>query len=205
MKSPIESKLYAALVAQAGIESNDITVVTVGPSGISALIEDRRVTGMQDTGSEYDYHGDGSRFLYLYRDVYIDRYRVDMFAWLDATEFGIAIECDGHEWHDRTKQQASADRARDRALLRLNVPTIRFTGSDIHHRADECAVEILDTIKVAAERTFSAGKENGYCCAIERFYGPDGDLVKRIEDERRYEDAVAANVGIFAGIIEGLG
>lgn len=53
-----------------------------------------------------------------------------------------AIECDGHDYHERTKGQASRDKKRDRALLALEIPTLRFTGSDIHYKLDECVEEI---------------------------------------------------------------
>lgn len=43
----------------------------------------------------------------------------------------IAIECDGHSFHDRTREQASYDRRRDRKLLAAGVPTLRYTYSDI--------------------------------------------------------------------------
>jgi very-short-patch-repair endonuclease len=53
----------------------------------------------------------------------------------------LVVECDGHDFHDRTKQQAAYDRARDRELLAIGIRTIRFTGSEIHHSAERCAQE----------------------------------------------------------------
>lgn len=55
-----------------------------------------------------------------------------------------AIECDGHDFHERTKEQASRDKKRDRSLTVQGVSVLRFTGSDIHHRLDECVIEIQD-------------------------------------------------------------
>lgn len=78
-------------------------------------------------------------------------YRIDM-LFTDRHDAGglsgirLAVECDGHDWHDRTKQQAAYDRARDRELLRAGIPTIRFTGSEIHHAAERCANEVMDTL-----------------------------------------------------------
>lgn len=44
----------------------------------------------------------------------------------------VVIECDGHDFHERTKAQASRDRARDRDLLIAGYQTLRYTGTDIH-------------------------------------------------------------------------
>ena len=46
----------------------------------------------------------------------------------------IAVECDGHEFHEKTKQQAARDKARDRD---------RFTGSEIWKDPGACADEVL--------------------------------------------------------------
>lgn len=82
-------------------------------------------------------HGDADESLSLYAGVGFLSYRFDFV--LIGENGAVGIECDGHEWHERTKQQASADRARDRETLLAGVPTIRFTGSDIHNYADDCA------------------------------------------------------------------
>lgn len=85
--------------------------------------------------------GDGDSYAELYGAVRLDAYKIDLLLRAGGTV--LAIECDGFDWHDRTKQQASSDRARDRFLLRNGVSCVRFTGSDIHARADECAAEIF--------------------------------------------------------------
>lgn len=60
----------------------------------------------------------------------------------------LAIECDGHNFHERTKEQAARDKSRDRALIRLGFRAVlRFTGSEIWHRNDECAEEIVDLLR----------------------------------------------------------
>ena len=75
------------------------------------------------------------------------RYRVD-FAFaslpsLDAKQRPLAVELDGHDFHERTKEQASADRERDRALLARGIPTIRFTGSDVYRDPKGVLAEIV--------------------------------------------------------------
>jgi hypothetical protein len=50
-----------------------------------------------------------------------------------------AIECDGHEWHEKTKQQVARDKRRDRRLIMSDIVPIRFSGSEIHKGAADCA------------------------------------------------------------------
>jgi len=72
-------------------------------------------------------------------------YRVD-FLIASVTDRGdvvcTAIECDGHDYHERTKEQASRDKERDRRLAAAGITTLRFTGSDIHRDLDKCIDEI---------------------------------------------------------------
>ncbi len=81
-------------------------------------------------------------------------YRVDFFVYLtrfrhSATEpecwpemAKLIVEVDGHDFHDRTKEQASYDRRRDRELNLLGYRVVRFTGSDIFNQPYECAEDI---------------------------------------------------------------
>jgi Protein of unknown function (DUF559) len=58
----------------------------------------------------------------------------------------VVVECDGHDFHERTVEQASRDRKRDRALLKLDIPVLRFTGTDVVRSSAEVAEEIADFI-----------------------------------------------------------
>lgn len=53
-----------------------------------------------------------------------------------------AVECDGHEFHERTKEQAARDRKRDRDIQAAGIPILRFTGSEIFNNLDACQDEI---------------------------------------------------------------
>lgn len=76
------------------------------------------------------------------------RYRLDfavIFGGPRCYRFGkVAVECDGHDFHERTKEQAAHDRSRDRALTRHGWTVLRFTGSEINRDARRCAQEVLD-------------------------------------------------------------
>jgi very-short-patch-repair endonuclease len=56
----------------------------------------------------------------------------------------VFIECDGHDFHERTKQQAANDRQKDREIQRNGYPILRFTGSEIYANATGCAAEIFE-------------------------------------------------------------
>lgn len=55
----------------------------------------------------------------------------------------LIVECDGHEFHERTRDQAARDRSRDR-LAQLNGAEIfRFTGSELWRDPVGCASQVL--------------------------------------------------------------
>ena len=43
----------------------------------------------------------------------------------------LIVECDGHDFHERTKEQAARDRERDRAAQLAGMEIFRFTGSEL--------------------------------------------------------------------------
>jgi very-short-patch-repair endonuclease len=53
------------------------------------------------------------------------------------------VECDGHDFHERTKEQARRDRSRDRRLQQAGHRVFRFTGSEIYRDPLGCATEII--------------------------------------------------------------
>lgn len=58
----------------------------------------------------------------------------------------LIIECDGHEYHS-SKDDKAYDSDRDRALLEEGFITVRFTGRQIHHRAQSYARWVFDFIE----------------------------------------------------------
>jgi len=63
--------------------------------------------------------------------------------------YQIAIEIDGHDFHERTKEQASKDKERDRYLQKHNWKVLRFSGSDIYRNCFGCAQEVIHAYVVA--------------------------------------------------------
>tara|TARA_R110000868_G_scaffold109725_1_gene297988 strand:- start:671 stop:1138 length:468 start_codon:yes stop_codon:yes gene_type:complete len=60
----------------------------------------------------------------------------------DHSHVRIAIECDGHDFHERTKLQAMRDRSRDRTLVADGVTVVRFTGAEIWRNPNGCVAEV---------------------------------------------------------------
>lgn len=51
------------------------------------------------------------------------------------------VECDGHDFHEKTKEQATRDKSRDRLLMRRGFRVFRFSGSEIYRAPIQCAYE----------------------------------------------------------------
>ena len=73
--------------------------------------------------------------------------RVD-FAFLSPPEeevaVRIAVELDGHDFHEKTKEQASRDKKRDRDFVLAGWTVLRFSGSDIYRSAHDALREVED-------------------------------------------------------------
>lgn len=84
----------------------------------------------------------------LRQQVRILDWRVDFVVSVGVRERGrirarrLAIECDGHDFHERTKEQAARDRSRDRALQAAGYTVMRFTGSELYRDPVGCVLEI---------------------------------------------------------------
>ena len=79
---------------------------------------------------------------FLAPQVSIGAYRVDFVLartkYFDNPRKWIVIECDGHDFHERTKEQAARDKARDRFLSAEVARVLRFTGSEIYRDVGSC-------------------------------------------------------------------
>lgn len=55
----------------------------------------------------------------------------------------LAIEIDGHDFHEKTKEQARYDKRRDREIAMNNYIILRFTGSEIYTNSIKCVQEVM--------------------------------------------------------------
>ncbi len=72
----------------------------------------------------------------------------------DGTEWEVFldVEIDGHDFHERTKEQARRDRSRDRALTRHDISVIRFTGAEVYADARGCVEETEEIVAAEVAR-----------------------------------------------------
>lgn len=83
-------------------------------------------------------------------------WRVDFLVnvWAYGTEWGgvvrppgwvqMIVECDGHDFHERTKEQAAKDRGRDRWAQEKGYTVFRFTGSELYRDPWGCAEQVIN-------------------------------------------------------------
>lgn len=102
--------------------------------------------------------------IFVEKQVKIDRYRVDFILhvldrgkWPNERLASVIIECDGHDFHEKTKEQAARDKSRDRFLQSQGYTVLRFTGSEIWKDAEACARESID---IAYKKAYGHGFYN---------------------------------------------
>lgn len=87
---------------------------------------------------------DGTGFVIIPQEVF-KKYRLD-FLFLFDKKGRLAVECDGHNFHEKTKEQAKRDKERDRVFTKHNLPIFRYTGSEIFNDNNKISKEIIDYI-----------------------------------------------------------
>ena len=102
--------------------------------------------------------GGGPEYFTIQPQAQIGKYRADFLVtyhdlsktyWERSGErdslapFSLVVEVDGHDFHERTKDQARRDKKRDRDIQNLGFMVLRFTGSDVWADPLKCATEVL--------------------------------------------------------------
>lgn len=90
-----------------------------------------------------------------------------------AETFRVVIECDGHDFHERTKDQAARDRSRDREMMELGFPVLRYTGSEIWREPIKCAAQAVDFARGELFKQALQRNEHLLC-------DPRGQMMKRM-------------------------
>jgi hypothetical protein len=149
--SPIEHLMYAALVTTAQQEHRQI--VAISRFGKGCLPSDRYYP-LEDAQEGEAIMGRIQMTAFIEKQVQLAGWRVDFVVHYPDPDRGydrkgfpllskLIVECDGHDFHERTKQQAARDRARDRVAQLEGLPILRFTGSEIWNDPPGCADEVL--------------------------------------------------------------
>ena len=74
------------------------------------------------------------------------RYRLDFAIMNAAGGLYLAVEVDGHQWHEATQRQVQSDKSRDRKLTAAGWQVLRFTGSEVYRDAAACVREVRELI-----------------------------------------------------------
>ena len=129
-ESPIEAILETA-----------ITCLCWGVSGGQHVVPTTDENEAMQPGGSNTHMGP---FLFERQATVLGKYRADFLAsvWTGKTWVRLVIECDGHDYHERTKAQAAHDRARDREMTLAGMTVMRFTGSEIYRDPIACARQI---------------------------------------------------------------
>lgn len=73
-----------------------------------------------------------------------NRYRADFVISDPDVAVHVVVEVDGHDYHERTKEQARRDRSRDRLMMASGYHVLRFTGSEVWADPARCANEAAE-------------------------------------------------------------
>ena len=122
-ESPLESMLLESFFASGFFDRLAVpSDVVVGSGPLALLLQQVTVPGLDK------------------------RYRLD-FAIMNAADgLFLAVEVDGHQFHEATPHQAQSDRSRDRKLTAAGWQVLRFTGSEVFRDAGACVREALEIL-----------------------------------------------------------
>jgi very-short-patch-repair endonuclease len=129
IKSPIEAILYISLTRYCDLFSER--------HAVGGLVHLDKVSGAEPVAN----------CLCLWHQRFVLDWPIDfVLAVIDDSgqPHWLAVECDGHDFHERTKEQAARDRERDRRLQAHGMQVMRFTGSEIYRDPIKCVTEIIE-------------------------------------------------------------
>lgn len=64
----------------------------------------------------------------------------------DQSVHNLIVEVDGHDFHEKTKEQAARDKRRDRDMVSSGYSVMRFTGSEVASNCDELIKEVTQSL-----------------------------------------------------------
>jgi len=128
--------------------------------GITSKLEN--FMSVDDSGN-WDYRGEIETTIYPQYPITVEgkNYRADLLLKIrgqlllpksDKTweaqnrSINIIVEIDGHDFHERTKEQAQRDKSRDRILSKYGYIVIRYTGSEVFNDVYKATTELAGFI-----------------------------------------------------------
>jgi very-short-patch-repair endonuclease len=146
-ESPIEKYMLVGLVI-AGHETTDSVILAPygNPQGMIGHPIQNEVW-IQPQAQIGEYRVD---FLVTWRKLDYDVGENGRVTPQATLTWSVVVECDGHDFHEKTKGQAQRDKERDRELQRVGYNVFRFTGSEIWKDALHCAREVMEFLEAKA-------------------------------------------------------
>lgn len=128
--------------------------------GFESPIEQMLYISLEDLFKHFDlFFDDYQIFIYGQQKIKVHSrlsYRVDLMLCVcdlkRKTYHNFVIECDGHEFHEKTKEQAEKDRFRERKLMSMGYQVIRFTGSEIFNDSMNCSYDVWKIVKAYLDK-----------------------------------------------------
>ena len=68
------------------------------------------------------------------------------------------IECDGHDYHEKTKAQVTHGNRKERNLRTAGYDVVRFSGSEIFKKGMECVTDVIKIINAEKKRLINNGE-----------------------------------------------
>lgn len=83
-------------------------------------------------------------------------YRADITVYHNELDLKVAVECDGHDFHEKTKDQAAKDKKRDREFQKLGYVILRYTGSEIVNNPSAIKKDLMNLALTAMGKKIKA-------------------------------------------------
>lgn len=118
-------------------------------------IEELFVTAFYSYGAKeeleaiLDYFLGGNPILTSSTQMKIGKYRVDFaikIRWDDGASSIYVVELDGHEFHEKTKEQVRKGNERDRFFISSGITILHFSGSEVYNDPDGCVESVVNCI-----------------------------------------------------------
>lgn len=85
----------------------------------------------------------------IYPQFEIGNYRADFVILANKKDktVQVVVECDGYDYHDRSPEQATYDRRRDRFMVIAGYVVLRFSGQEINENVEACVGDVIKAIR----------------------------------------------------------
>ena len=90
---------------------------------------------------QYEIKCDSKKYYIDFAIIHYECFKDDL-----QDNFKLAIECDGYEFHQKTKEQVDKDNLREYDLKMKGFDILRFSGREIYNNPIKCAIKTINYI-----------------------------------------------------------